>query len=58
MDERTDHRWANRYSTLGCSEAVAPGSKLESKNGDEKISIVSTVGQYTCTCYVIVTSER
>ena len=50
MDERTDHRWANRYSTLSCSEAIGPkwaivvGSKLETKNDDEKISTVSTVG--------------
>ena len=42
-------RWANRYNTLGCNEAIGPkraivvGSKLETKNNDEKISTVSTV---------------
>ena len=48
MDERTYHRWANRYNTLVCSEAIGPkwaivvGSKLEIKNNDDKISTVST----------------
>ena len=42
--------WVNRYNTLVCSKVIGPkwaiivGSKLETKNDDEKISTVSTVG--------------
>ena len=43
-------RWANRYNTLGCSEAIGPkwaivvGNKLQIKNDAEKILTASTVG--------------
>ena len=42
-------RWPNRYNTLACSEAIGPkwaiivGSKLDTKNDDEKVSTLSTV---------------
>ena len=46
-------RWANRYNTLGCSEAIGPkwaivvGNKLQIKNDAEKILTASTVGHYS-----------